>query len=476
MKNSVMDNPYNEVPYPTLARHLTHPEHLAAVGDLFGMEPEPVERCRVLEVGCGNGNNLISMAFALPGASFAGIDLATEPIAAGCDAIAELNLKNISLAARDLRELGPDFGEFDYIIAHGVYSWIPEDARDRLLGLCQELLSPQGIAFISYNIYPGHHIREMFRDMLLYHTRHSENAADRVEQARRFLNFYRDARTGPEAWRGAIDSEIERMLTSGILFHDEMSPVNHAVYFHEFVEHARTHGLQYLGEANLHEMFDHRNVLGRMSSRLLEREQYLDFIKARRFRQTLLCRDEVWLNHNPSPEDMDRFLFSSPATPVDGELEGESKVRIAPKIAAGERVALALGDAYPLPVAFEELLPYAGSRASLRELLFSMTIGGFAQIHSYEFPCEESVTARPVASALARWQARTSSQVTTLCHRVVELDPIGRDLLLLLDGTRDHEAIAADVGRMPGAPTAESIQEKLPDTLAWLARIGLLSA
>lgn len=469
------DNPYEEVPYPTVARYVTHPEYLAALGMLFGMTPAPAEACRVLEIGCGNGNNLIPMAFALPGSTFTGIDLAAGPLAAGVETVEALGLGNITLIPADLRDIGATFGEFDYIIAAGVYSWIPSPARDRLLGICRDLLAPRGIAFISYNAKPGSHLRQMFREMMLYHTRHLEDAGERVEQARSFLEFFSEARLGTGPWRAVMDAEAERLLGSPILFHDDLAPTNDPVYFFEFAEHARAHGLQYLAEADLHEMFDHSRVLAWLGDRTLEREQYLDFLKARRFRQSLLCREEVALRRDPAPEQMPRFWFASPATPVEGGFAGASGVRISAPAPEVERVALALSEVYPLPLGFEELVPYAGTAALLQDLLFTMVTSGFAELHSYEFPCQETVTARPVASALARWQARNSHSVTTLCHRVVEMDETGRRLLVLLDGSRDQAALGVELARQLDLP-GQRIFDELGDRLERMARVGLLSA
>jgi SAM-dependent methyltransferase len=464
----VEHDPYNEVPYPTFPRRQTHPDRLGALARLFGMKPAPVHQCRVLEIGCGNGNNLIPMAYALPESHFTGVDLADQAVAAGCEVVDALGLTNITFQATDLRTIGPEFGEFDYIIAHGVYSWIAADARQRLLANCRERLKPQGVALVSYNAYPGHHVRQMLREMLLYHTRNIGLAEERMEQAREFLGWFAQSRMVSEPWRALLDAEVGRLLQSEILYHDDMAPTSDPVYFHEFASQASRHGLQYLAEADLHEMFDHRGALDWLGERPLEREQYLDFLKVRRFRQTLLCREEIALDRDLRPEQMPGFLFSSPARLADGKLEGANHVRLEAGQEVVERVARALGETYPLPLTFEELLPYAGSPAALQDILYSMVTGGFADLHVYDFPCEETVTVRPVASALARWQARDSHHVTSLCHTVVELDETGRNLLPLLDGTRDHATLAA---ALPSTPTTQ-----LTAALDWLARLALLTA
>jgi hypothetical protein len=133
-----------------------------------------------------------------------------------------------------------------------------------------------------------------------------------------------------------------------------------------------------------------------------------------------------------------------------------------------------MGETYPLPLAFNELVPYAGSRDALQTILFGLTTGGFADLHVFDFPCEETVTSKPAASRLARHQATTSKFVTSACHRVVELDDVGRELVLLLDGTRDHEQLARDLAAVSGAPPLEKIREHLSTSLEWLAGVALL--
>ena len=437
-------SPYDQVAYRTFPRRQTHPNRLAAVATLFGMRPAAVARCRVLEIGCGAGGNLIPLAYYLPESHFTGIDLAAQPIDSARLTAAALELANLDLRVADLRDLGPADGEFDYILAHGLYSWIPEDARDRLLAVCRERLAPNGVAFVSYSAYPGRYPRRMLREILLLHTRGIEDPAARIAEARRLL-----AQLPHE--------EAAALLEQGddILFHDDLAPVNHPVWFHEFAAHAARHGLQYLGEADPHEMFDPRVP---QNGDALEREQYLDCLKLRRFRQTLLCRAEVALTRQVDARRMDEFLFS----------ESPHGHRIPGGDAAVEAVAQALADTSPLPVEFAELIPYAGSREALREILFSLMTAGCVDIHVYDFPCEESVTARPRASRLARYQAALGGNVTNACHIPVELDAIARRLVMLLDGTRT----VADLARDLALP--RSAARHLPASLDWLARMALL--
>jgi methyltransferase-like protein len=206
----------------------------------------------------------------------------------------------------------------------------------------------------------------------------------------------------------------------------------------------------------------------------IERAQYTDFVHLRAFGETMFCRAEVALNRSPKPEVFDTMSFSSPAHLVDGQIEGANGVRLTAGQPVVEPLALALGRSYPLPVHFDELLGFAEDRNALRNVLAAMVFTSFAQFHVHDYACQRTVTEKPVASRLARYQARDSNRVANVRHGLVELDASGRQLLLLLDGTRNHDAIARDLAQCDGAPPLEEIRRVLPDSLPWFAGMGLL--
>ncbi|HEY1758842.1 MAG TPA: class I SAM-dependent methyltransferase [Bryobacteraceae bacterium] len=472
-------NPYNEILYETPARFTTHPDRLAAVARLFGMEPAPVDRCRYLEIGCGNGNHIVSMAYHLPESQFTGVDLAEVPIANGERMRDALKIGNLTLRAGDLRDIGAEWGEFDYIATHGVYSWVSAEVRDALMRVCKERLAPNGVAFIDYSTLPGCYIRQFLRDLMLFHTRDTQDPNERLRQARWSLQFVAGSPLLPDAWRPLIESDVARLLELGDawLFHDDFSTYNDPVYFHQFAAHAARHGLQYLGEADPSEMFDTGGALKAVPGGLIEREQYMDFLRVRRFRQTLLCHQSRTLKRGPLEDRMDRFLFSSRCHPLeDGRIEGLREVRIIAKHDAVHRIAAALGEEYPLPVSFDDLIPYCDSEAALRDILSGMVLSGFADFHVHRFPCQKIVSPAPAASRLARYQSLDSPRVANACFHVLELDDLSRQLVRLLDGSRTHRQIAAEFARVPGAKSLEEIEQRLPATLEWLARAALLES
>ncbi len=314
---------YDEVPYADRVHPATHPDLLAVVGTLFGMSPAPPDRCRVLELGCAGGANLIALAQSLPGSRFVGVDLSPRQVEAGRQKVQALGLNNVELHAMSLVEIGEAFGRFDYILCHGVYSWVPAEVRERILAVCSANLMPQGIAYVSYNCYPGWHARGAAREMMCYRASRIEDPRDRVREAREFLRFLASSVREPQAGLGRILAE-EAGLLDGLpdefVFHEHLDEVNQPVYFHQFVDHAAAHGLQYLWESYVGELGGDlppeviRAVRG-LATGLIEQQQYIDFLTARQFRSSLLCNAGITLDRVISLQRMTRFQVVGVARP-----------------------------------------------------------------------------------------------------------------------------------------------------------------
>jgi methyltransferase-like protein/ubiquinone/menaquinone biosynthesis C-methylase UbiE len=477
--------PYDKILYPSYSHPQTHPDNLAVIGKLFGLTAAPVSQCRVLELGCGNGTNLVPMAWGLPGSRFVGIDLAEVPVRQGQTMAADLDVENVRLVAGDVMQIDASWGAFDYILAHGLYSWVPSEVRDQVMRICQRNLAPHGIAFISYNTFPGAHLRQMLREMMLFHTRQVESSEERLEQALALLSFLQRAHTREDdeyaLW---LRKELGRAtsLDRSHLFHDDLASVNYPVYFHQFMAHAVEHGLQFLGEADFFEMSDHifapeiRHILkGTAGSRIL-REQYLDFLKCRRFRQTLLCRADAKITSDPDPGAIAGFRVSSKAKEArananetgNGKSEsggdsGEGVLFSTPKgarvqtdYAAGAAILKTLEERYPERLTLTEILADARSRMkSASEEPKPSEAGNFLlQLYSagvVEFRTERSPAVRqpgdlPKTSPIVRWQIERGNTVTSLDHQLLEVeDEIGKKLIQIMDGTRGRLQLAREM-------------------------------
>jgi SAM-dependent methyltransferase len=419
------------------------------------------------------------MALTLPQSTFEGIDLAETAIEQGREAISALGLRNITLRPLDVMQAS-GLGEFDYVVAHGLYSWVPADVRDRLLHVCRSNLAPQGIAYISYNTYPGFHRREMFREMMLYAVKDVEDPLERVREAATFIQALAGNAQRGGFTRVLFDEEL-RHLAEGepwYLFHDDLAAINHALYFYEFVAQAQRHRLQYLGEADFNEMQDDifpDSVIDGLQrfagSNIVLKEQYLDFIKGRRFRQTLLCREEVALDRRIRPEQITSYYLASQARPVLAEeFRGLHGASIKTDYAPAKAALLRLRDLWPQTIQFSELLAMAGGDAApLAEILFHGYRIGLLELHAAPPHFSVSPGDRPLASPLARWQAQRGALVANLRHTTVELEDIlDRYLLLSLDGGRDRAALLAGLreflhsrGELPESLTADGLEGRL---------------
>jgi len=496
--NQKLPTNYDEVPYPGSVHVQTHPDRLAVIATLLGLESAPVQRCRVLELGCGDGTNVLAMAHSLPHSEFLGIDGAARPIAEGKQMIADLGLSNIRLEQRDLLKIGADLGTFDYIITHGVYSWVPAPVRDCIMRICAECLAPNGVAYISYNAYPGCHLRDMVRRMMLFHVRDIDDPMQRVAQGRSLLQFLATAKSEPDRYQLMFQAEIGRPKSygDGLFYHDDLNPMNQPFYFHEFIAHAAQHGLKFLSEAAL-DGFDPSQytpatiaTLDQLEGDPIVREQYLDFLTCRRFRRTLLCRSEIALDYQIRCDAIADFFIASEAEPVSPEPDVESKLPETFRTPTGASIEtnhpvlkaalLHLHQHWPEAIPFADLLAVARRRPAsagseiegeqadarmLHDLLLRTYLVGVIELHAWKPPFVSHVSERPIASVFARFENRRKNTVPTLRHNGLEMkDSLSRYLLGLLDGTRDSTALVEAMLAFVQSGQAELMNESRPVT------------
>jgi len=473
-------NPYDEVAYPSLPISHTHPDRLATVGLHFGMRPAPVERCRVLELGCSSGANLLAMAIGLPESEFVGIDLAGKPIARGKARVEALGLKNLTLRQADLLEMAPDYGKFDYIIAHGLYTWVPAEVREQILAICKGSLQPQGIAYVSYDAFPGSHSRVMVREMILFHNRDFRDPQQQLQQALTLLKLLAHSRQDGEPYTKTLLDEFERMSARSRegLYHDELSHDFQPFYFYQFMENAQRHGLQFLGETDFFEMHSGglspqaREVLDKISDDILLREQYLDFMCGRAFRKTLLCHDDVPLDRSGKSVSVRSFYVSTQARPkaqspnLSPEAEETFRSSIGTELTTANLLARSvfwyLIESRPERVPFDKLVREVEGRARQRlgfvpkpnqdtasevaDFVWRAYLAGLLELHIHVPPFATQVSERPVANPLARLEARDGNVATTLhCRSLILSDSLQRGVVMLIDGTRDHAALRRDL-------------------------------
>lgn len=301
---------YNDFPYDSLAIKQSHPLHLYKIARLCGLEATPVAQAKVLELGCASGGNIIPMAYHLPQATFLGIDLSEKQIEQGITVIEELQLKNIQLKPQSILDFQSN-DTFDYIICHGLFSWVPTLVRNQIFAICQQYLAKNGVAYISYNTLPGWQMGNIVRDQLQAKTQDIEDAALKVHYARRLLRDLQIAiQTDPNAYSQLLQNEIALINehSDNQLLHEHLSPYNYPLYITDFVQQATQYQLKYLSDAFLSN--DEVPHFGGVD--LIESLQTQDILKNRRFRCSLLCHSAV--KNLQKPLTQDNFEMSFPTS------------------------------------------------------------------------------------------------------------------------------------------------------------------
>ncbi len=521
----VLRSSYDEIPYLSHAYPQTHPDHLFVLGRLFGMQPAVLDRCRVLELGCASGGNLIPMAAAMPDAQFVGIDFSQSQIDAGQARIAALGLTNVELRAADIVEAAEGLPEFDYIIAHGLFSWVPPPAQEAIFKIIHTKLSRNGIAYVSYNTFPGWRMRGTIRDLMLYHVRQFKDAPTRVAQARALLDFMAQSvpnDKSPYALQLRLEVEELRRQPDSYLYHDFLEPFNQPIYFHQFAERAASHQLQYLGESELATMLPTNfspavaETLRKIAPDLVRTEQFMDFLRNRQFRQTLLVHADVPLNRNINAHVLEELEIASIAQPVSAPVDERSNEKVEFRLPNGVSMSSAtpitkaafvlLGKRWPLSAPFRELCVAARARLGgpvvapdpnqtaqdarvLGAELLQCAVAGIVELRARPVTLSVEVPAKPLGYAVAREEARTGLHVSNLRHETISLDEFNRQLLLRLDGAHDVDRLVEEFAELVANNTLAIQQEgvevrdpasvrqvmrnAIPQGLVALARSGL---
>jgi trans-aconitate methyltransferase len=473
MTNAEQPTPYDVLAYPSAIFERTHPDRMAVLATLHGLNPPPVETARVLDIGGGDGMNLIAFATAYPKAHFFGFDLAPTAVARGNEIIARSGLTNVTLEVCDIMDgaarIAP--GSFDYIITHGVYAWVPEFVADALMALIGHALSPNGIAFVSYNAMPGGHIRRVMRDMLMHELAGVEGPEDRIVAARGFLEAYREAQDGDDPVVTAMREQAKAMLTrpEALIFHDEMGPCYFPKSLSDVAGAAAVGGLRVLSDAGRNRHLD--GFLADdpppgvdVEAAILRQAQSGDYIAMRFFRQSLLVKANARPLRRPDPRTFDGLWASARLTRDAAGVfhHGDDEFEVNQAGLAGRLEQLAAH--WPARVSVAELAPNDDERMALLELY----AGWLINLHSGPPAFALGVSEYPCVSQLARAQlAAGSDMICTLDHRQIAVAQTElRALLSAADGTRTVQDLV-DLG-------TGMRDEDIPGALGASARQGLL--
>ncbi len=456
----------------------------------------------------------------MPGAHFVGVDLSQRQIETAQGQVRQLGLTNIEFRHDDILQIDESWGQFDYIICHGIFSWVPPEVQEKLLQVCKTNLSPQGVAYLSYNTYPGWHVAGVATDMMRYHAAQFDDPKQQVEEARGILKFAAETSDENTTYGKLLRDEWKLLQThdqDAYLFHDHLEQYNQPIYFWQFVKRVSRRGLQYLGDTCVPEMLL-QNYPKPMQERLksmplIQQEQYLDLLRGRRFRKTLLCHEEVPLTRRLTAESF-RPLYVSLASnsktlKVEGEDEAMTVFRSGPaRMAVDDPLVKAavfyLGDIFPEYVTYDQLrlaaiercrqsASHTDSDGPISERLLSEALvrgfcAGMFDVCVHPPQCTSRPSDKPTASALARMQAEGKGPVATLRHQPVQVDELGRYFIRRLDGRHDRNTLAAhlkqsiDSGEIVMKQNGQQLEEVdaplvcrcVDDTLSRLSQVGFV--
>lgn len=492
---------YDELPYDSLPLPETQPDFLAALARLHGFEAADPRRARILELGCAQGGNLIPLAWRWPESECVGVELSRVQAERGADFVQRLGLSNVRILHADLAALPAGLGTFDYIVAHGVFSWVPPAVQQALFDVCRRHLSPSGLAYLSFNVAAGWQRLRPLRAALLERTAAELPAPERHRQALRVLDDLEAEWTDP-----LLLKEIAYLKTAApsYLFHEYLADTNAAMSFSDFAAALDAHGLRYVGEAGPRRarvaLEDAWGLIPEsMAGRWQDAEIALDDAFATRFRRALIARDDAPCAQPPQPDAMTDLAFHADLA-CEEDIDLGDDVEQAFVNPAGNRfpvtapalkaALMLLSMRYPAAVDYASLCDATRAllaeygvvrfdEAAFREALFDcvMLHGAMPTVWPGSFADEPGEL--PRAHDLARAQARSAGWVVSGArHVAVDLDFAGRLLLGALDGSRSLDELAVwmqtQLAENGLALPREQIEELTRQQLWLYVRQGLL--
>jgi len=453
---------YDDFPYLCLIRPDIQASQLATLATLFNLQPPLVTTARILELGCGNGMNLIVTAQSLPQTTCLGIDYSARQIADGQKIIKDLGLSNITLRHLDILEFDEAFGTFDYIIIHGVYSWVAQPVQTKLLNICQSQLTPQGLSYISYNTYPGWHLTHIARDLLRYfHAQQFQDAravhpSSTLELWQLVVALNRENHDAYSLFLQEQGYRLQQKDTENYLRHDLLEDFNQPCYFYQFLEQIHQHHLEYVTDVKFRDFLPTSPLLQtpiaqQLFTDFFAQEQYLDFFFGRKLRMSLICHQGQPVKRQLEPNLLSCCYLTASLQPQSqlGIFRKANGKPIIIETPATQIAVLYLTTSYPHNILFENLVNYvklqlpATSKQLLASELLNLYYAGVIELNTYPTHwLTTTISDYPTVSPLARWQAdHGQTTVANLLGQIGQLDDFTCQLLPHLNGKHNHQAL-----------------------------------
>lgn len=455
---------YDLIPFQGKPAPERAPDTFHVFALLFGLTPPPVDSFSLVELGCGAGSALLPLAVMYPEATFVGIDSAAGQIERGQDLVDELKLTNVELRSQEIEDMQASAEQFDYLICHGVLSWVPAEVRTTIFSLCQTLLKRNGLCYLSYNTLPGWATRGEVRERLIEHVDSSKLQYEQVQDARRLLESWEfDLRQkfSNEAMKLKEELRVCIQQSDAFILHELLAPLSKPFFLSEFLRIAEKNDLQFLAEGLPSRMY-FSLMLDDADFDRVEAEQELDHHSNVSFRGTILCKKEMTTSVLPESGSIDTLYISSSLVPkVDVPDIHSSSVQtfVAPDdIEFNEQVPIVkaaliyLRGLWPEPVPFQEVYEAAHGLVSsdeasaeegqlLKEALLRLFFKNVVFFNVGSGNICRKVSKYPRVSPVAIAQARSSWWVTTLRNEYLYIDQFQRHLIQYLDGDHDVNSL-----------------------------------
>lgn len=469
-----MNSSYDELHFSSRPSPERHPDRLATMARLFGLDAPHPETATILELGCSTGASLIPLAVALPRATFVGIDNSAAQIGEAVSVSTTLKLANVAFENQDILEFDSGGRRFDYILCNGVFSWVGANVQQKIFEICGRALSPNGVALVSFNSSPGWNMRGVLRQAIAFRDRRDAPRDERLVEARLLLKFMSTALTDDmRPFSNLLKQEVEGVKgqSDSYLFHELIEPVDEPIQFSEFIARAERAGLQYLADAKagrtLFTRFpavvpDRQALRGYRGGELsrVETEQYMDFLAPIAFRSTLLCRREQELSPTLSLSAVSSLFVAGYFNAVfpEPDLKGLEEeefcdlrgVQFTESNPLMKLALAALTSAWPRSLGLKEIYVMvmteltgsppgkAPTEEDLAAGILDYFRNGLVELCALPSNFSLDVPEKPCAHPYARIQAAGQQDwATNYRHEYVELSALERAALPLLDGTRD---------------------------------------
>lgn len=503
---------YDSLTYTTRSNRQCQPENLWIAGHLLGFSAPAPDRARVLEIGCGVGTDLLAFGLAFPNASAVGIDISGVQIEIATNRAKRLGVSSVEFQKHDLTDLPDDFGEFDYIIAHGLYSWVPAEVRESLMQVVRRHLAPHGMAMVSFNALPRWGGRSVSRRLMQRAARDATNPVEAVELSRKAL------RTLAENARGSspivdsirVTSRLLDDMDANYIYHDWLATFNEPFWFRDFAAHAGREQLQVLGDAKFSLSCDLTETSSTQEAAAaiedpIERRQFLDIMGGSGFHSSLLVHASR-KEPRPDPLQVIDLRVSSFAAPegeldmtdgVEADFRGTGYRSFGVSSELMKAALVEMKRIWPATIAVDELLdvirPSFGDRYLpwKRGMLLNKLAAGLLYLHAQDqvfFHCREvpiatEVGDRPRAFPLSAETAENNRYATNLRYEDNAVDVFQSAVLQLLDGERDRDTVTAellkkvDSGQLDiDEKTEDAIRERLDACIEPLRKMAMLEA